>query len=204
MTATKAGASWLKAGAAPKVSSTKKKDDKPVLVDDSLEPLLKEWKDFRDAAESNTSLRDLTRERITTKVADFLFAECEKRKEAFSSCQILAGGMSVAYTQQNSYTIDGLCQDKLQETFGDNYSKYFLESLSVEIRPEALENEEFIETLRITFGDKFDEFFNRVIKIKATDAFHNTYMTDSNFRESVQALIDCKAIKPRAAYLTVK
>lgn len=193
---------FIKSKAKP---SSAKKDGKPVLADESLADLLRDYKQHKDAAESHEALAATIKDQITMPASRFLFEVAGKKKEIVSTIEIQAGGRKMAYTLQNSYSAVPIEQKpRLEEMFGAEVSRYFVDHLEISIKPDSAVDEQFLSELMLAVGqENFDKHFSVKCSMKVTESFHQAYLTDEAFRAQVQPLVDDQTIKPRSPSLKV-
>lgn len=109
---------------------------------------------------------------------------------------VKANGLTLS-TKAMYSKIETDATDRLNETFGDQFSQYFVTKSEVKLGEDALEDEEFIEAL-VELAQKAGVSFQVKDWLQPTKAFHVARTLDENVRNKSEEL---EVIKPYAPSL---
>jgi hypothetical protein len=196
------------AGASP--SKGKKKAEKPVLVDATLEQSVSEFIRQKAARDSAEALMKAAEDQLLKAGHDFLLDTCQSRGESMSSIAIgveTAEGPvpKLTMTQQNRYS--AIPQERaaaVREAFGKEFEVYFAETFAISLKDESANDE---AVLRHTIEALGAEFIARHFDIRRDLAvrptFHPAYLTRPEISAAAKPFLDDQTIKPYKASLKV-
>lgn len=184
--------------AAVKLPPKKGKDEKPTIVvdEDMQQPIaefLEAYKNASDAAAQKNSA-----EALFLPVAEqerLKFSVENGKLESTVKLQAPAGTIMVSIS--NAYSkIDPAVKSNLDEIFGDDTDKYFVEETEVALNDAAFKDEGIIEKLIEAVGQ---ENFNKYFKVKqyltVTEVYHTARATDPEVQAKHEIAVAAQLVK---------
>lgn len=190
-----AGASALSRLAGAAKPATKKKAEKPEILDDGLDPLIDKIISCKGAIKTAESQLADAEDQLNATVGPQRLAICRDLRRVESTIR-LNGKLS--FIVQNRYSkVPQEHAAAAREAFGDQASQFFRETFAVALTPEAVSDEAFVDRLVAAIGEEeFAKRFTVTRELAVTEAFHNAFTLDDRVEQVARPLIDQGIIKP--------
>lgn len=201
-------------GKAAVSSTTKKKDEVPVInIGSEHENSIKEWFKRKKEEVTAETLKKKEEEKLKPAAVEARKKWCIANRKAQKSIKIRCNDNSeliiTASFQQKYSTIATTSQDKLEEIFGEDYSKYFSTHTEVALTEEAMKQVEtaaaegkptILDKVMKAVGgpEEFVKLFSITQTVKPTDALDKERMTNEKVMGMAQRAIDEGILKPQA------
>ena len=185
-------------------SATKKKGSTPMVVVPELAQPLKSWAENKRLAETYQALADTFKAQLVSAGRGEQINASRAAGEVLSTVKIASSPDPTA-TFCNVTVTSRYCKipnetdahkarlEQLADVFGDDYPRYFKESLDITVNSEAV-NEDFIAgfytLLSEHYGDDFAKFFVVKQEFLPTKAFHNDYTLKADVQAKAQPFIE--------------
>ena len=189
---------------AKKTSPAKKKSAHPEFEDESLAPNIESFyeakKNEKSAKAKARKAEQLILERAESRRGDW----CSSQGRYESSVKMGAGGQKVTVKFPNRYSkiaTDEL--NSLEEIFGDDTEQYFKERTTVQLTPEALDDEKFVEQIMEALGEeKFGRYFDVSEHLEVAKHYHENRVTDPKLGAKHQEAVDAGLVRPTKPSVT--
>ena len=190
---------------AKKKTPSKKKNVHPEFADESLGPNIESFYDAKKN-EKTAKARSRKAEQLILEKAESRRGEwCSSQGRYESSVKMEAGGQKVTVKFPNRYSkisTDEL--DALQEIFEGDTDRYFQEKTTVELTPEALGDEAFVEQIMEALGEeKFGRYFNVEEHLEVSKHYHENRVTDPKLGAKHQEAVDAGLVRPTKPSVTL-
>ena len=201
-TTTSTSASAFVAGLA-KTTKTTKKDTKPAINDPELSEPIAVYIARDQEAKTAQALADAAKDQIVSAVAPRRLDFCREAGAVLSSVSV--NGV-LTFTQTSRYcNVAEERREALEMAFGDNFPRYFADTLAISIKKDAANDERVLEKLLELIGP---EFFAEVFDVRrdliVKDVFHNEYSTRADVQAIAQPFMDEQTIRPYSPSLKIK
>jgi hypothetical protein len=180
--------------------ASKKKNATPELqVDGPLKAQLGQWLDAKKAEKTAKANLKKHETELIDAAAEAREAHCVRVGKYESSFKVTDGEAArVTVKFPNRYSkISTDDEETMREIYEDDYDRYFREKTEVKMTQEAVEDEDFIETVMNAIGeDRFEKYFDVSQHVEPTKAYHEERALNKGLAEKHQVAADAGLVSP--------
>lgn len=161
----------LKATAKPQEAKAKKKEMPKVKPDDqTIRKAVDDYKEADAIVKQGEAVREQAGDTIMLFIREVADEEAYKGNY-HGSWAVLGDRHTVKVVYANKYSITPNDELELREILGEHYDNLITESHTVKLRDEVFKDELLQNELMELLGDRWDDFFDTIVKYKVNDNF---------------------------------
>lgn len=179
--------------AANKQPSKKKKDEKPKIETQDIKSEINDWLGAKKQSKNAIAEMNRIGSTLISRAEQELTKHVRANRKYTSTVKLDDGeGNTVSVSATNRYSpMSTESEEELREVYGDEYDKYFAEKTEINLKPEAINNEELLGKLIEAVGEEdFDRFFDVKQSIQTNDRYHEDRIMDPDLADKHQQAVN--------------